>query len=53
MTHLENISSTIRQTLVEHKNIRIESQSGDSVALLHRLATFLSKLVSWAQAIIK
>lgn len=53
MTYLKNISSTIHQTLVEHSSICIESQRGDSVALLYELATFLSKPLSWAQTIIK
>lgn len=53
MTHLESIPSTIHQTLVEDNSICIESQIGDTVELLYKLATFLSKPISWAQAVIK
>jgi len=53
MTHLESIPSTIHQILVEDNSICIESQIGDSVDLLCKLDTFLSKSVSWVQAVIK
>lgn len=53
MTHLESIPSTIYQTLVEDSSICIESQIGDGVVLLCKLASLLSKRVSWAQAVIK
>lgn len=53
MTHLESNPSTIHQTLLEENGIRIESQLGDIVDLLYKLATFLSKPVSWEQAVIK
>lgn len=53
MTHLESIPSTIHQTLVEDNSICTESQIGDSVNLLYKLVTFLSKPVLWAHAVIK
>lgn len=53
MTHLKSMLSTIHQTLAGDKRICRESQKGDTVDLLSELTIFLSKPVSWAQAVIK
>lgn len=53
MSHLESISRTIHQAQVEDNRICTESQKGDSVDLLSELTIFLSKPLSWPQAVIK